>query len=88
MSYADTVVRTMTRDETLIWLAELLEEPADRVKPDTALDAIPTWDSLGVLTLLAGLSERFDVMVEADQLASLTKVGDILAVLQHAGKLE
>ena len=88
MSYADTLLRTMTREETLIWLAEMFEEPADRVKPDTALDGIPTWDSLGVLTLLAGLSERFDVMVEADQIASLTKVADILAVLEHAGKLE
>ena len=58
MSYADTFLRTMTREETLIWLAEMFEEPADRVKPDTALDGIPTWDSLGVLTLLAGLSER------------------------------
>ena len=78
----------MTRNETLIWLAELFEEPAANLHPDTALDAIPTWDSLGVLTLLAGLSERFDVTVEVDELAGLTTVNDILAVLQRAGKLD
>jgi acyl carrier protein len=78
----------MTRNETLIWLAELFEEPAEKVHPDTALDAIPTWDSLGVLTLLAGLSERFDVTVEVDELGGMTTVDDILAVLQRAGKLD
>jgi acyl carrier protein len=78
----------MTRNETLIWLAELFEEPAENVHPDTALDAIPTWDSLGVLTLLAGLSERFDVTVEVDELGGLTTVNDILSVLQRAGKLD
>jgi acyl carrier protein len=78
----------MTRNEALIWLAELFEEPADNVRPDTALDAIPTWDSLGVLTLLAGLSDRFDVTVEVDELGKLATINDILAVLQRAGKLD
>ena len=78
----------MTRDATLIWLAELFEEPAERVRPDTALEAIPTWDSLGVLTLLAGLNERFDVTVEVDELGGMTTIGDILSVLERAGKFD
>jgi acyl carrier protein len=78
----------MTRNEALTWLAELFEEPADNVRPDTPLDAIPTWDSLGVLTLLAGLSDRFDVTVEVDELGRMATINDILAVLQRAGKLD
>lgn len=88
MSAADNLERPMTQNETLSWLAELFEEPAANVQPDTALDAIPTWDSLGVLTLLAGLNERFDVTVEVDELGRMATVNDILAVLQRAGKLD
>jgi len=88
MNAADKLDKPMTRDETLIWLAELFEEPAEKVRTDTALDAIPTWDSLGVLTLLAGLSERFDVTVEIDELGRMATINDILAVLQRAGKLD
>jgi acyl carrier protein len=80
--------RLMTRNEAVTWLAELFEEPADNVQPDTTLDAIPTWDSLGVLTLLAGLSDRFDVTVEVEELGRLATINDILAVLQRAGKLD
>lgn len=77
----------MTRDEALNWIAELFEEPAQNVQAETTLEAIPTWDSLGVLTLIAGLNERFDLTVEVDELSAMTKVDDILAVLRRAGKL-
>jgi acyl carrier protein len=77
----------MTRDEALNWIAELFEEPAQNVQAETTLEAIPTWDSLGVLTLIAGLNERFDLTVEVDELSAMTRVDDILAVLRRAGKL-
>jgi acyl carrier protein len=77
----------MTRDEALRWIAELFEESVDNVQPETSKDAIPTWDSLGVLTLMAGLSERFDITVEADELGAMKSVDDILKVLHRAGQL-
>jgi len=78
----------MTQNEALSWIADLFEEPAQNVTPDTPLEAIPTWDSLGVLTLLAGLNERFDITVEVDELGTMTTIGDILAVLRRSGKLQ
>jgi acyl carrier protein len=78
----------MTHDEALGWVADLFEEPRDLVRPDTTLDAIPNWDSLGVLTLIAGLSETFDVTVDTDELAKMQRVDDILAVLRRHDKLE
>jgi len=77
----------MTRDEALRWIAEMFEESADNVRPETLRDDIPTWDSLGVLTLMAGLSERFDITVDADELGTMKSVDDILTVLRRAGKL-
>ena len=77
----------MSQIEALQWIAELFEESAAGIQPDTMRDAIPNWDSLGVLTLMAGLSERFDITVSADELADMKRVDDILVVLRRSGKL-
>ncbi len=77
----------MSQNEALHWVAELFEESAAGIQPDTSRDAIPNWDSLGVLTLMAGLSERFDITVNADELAEMKRVDDILLVLRRHGKL-
>jgi len=77
----------MSQNEALHWIAELFEESVDNIQPDTPRDAIPTWDSLGVLTLMAGLSERFDLTVNTEELAEMKRVDDILAVLRRHGKL-
>jgi acyl carrier protein len=77
----------MDQSEALHWIAELFEETAAGILPDTPRDAIPNWDSLGVLTLMAGLSEQFDITVNADELAGMQRVDDVLAVLRRHGKL-
>jgi acyl carrier protein len=77
----------MTHDEALKWIAELFEESPDSIRPDTPRDAIPTWDSLGVLTLMAALNERFDIVMSTEELGGMQAVSDILAVLGRHGKL-
>ena len=77
----------MTREDALHWIAEIFEESPENVRPETPRDAIPTWDSLGVLTLMAALSERFDITVETEELDRMKTVNDILAVLRRAGKM-
>lgn len=77
----------MNQDEILRWIAELFEETPTNITPDTPRDAIPTWDSLGVLTLMAGLNERFDIVMSTQELAGMRSVNDILQVFQSRGKL-
>jgi acyl carrier protein len=77
----------VSRDEALEWIAGLFEEPVDNVQPGTPRDAIRAWDSLGMLMLMAGLDERFDINLDTDDLGSLKGVDDILAVLERYGKL-
>jgi acyl carrier protein len=77
----------VSRDEALEWIAGLFEEPVDNVQPGTPRDAIRAWDSLGMLVLMAGLDERFDINLDTDDLGSLKGVDDILAVLERHGKL-
>jgi len=77
----------MTRDETLAWLAGVFEEPIENVRPDTPRDAIAGWDSLGVLTLMADLDEKFDVRVGEKEMSAMTCVQDVIDLLQRHGKL-
>jgi acyl carrier protein len=76
----------MTTEEAVKWVADLFEEPADNISPETPRDNIPTWDSLGVLTLMAGLDEQFDVVLTEEELRGMQKVADILDLLRKHGK--
>jgi acyl carrier protein len=71
--------------EALAWLAEVFQET--EVKPETPRDAIAMWDSLGVLTLMAELDEKFDLVVSDQEMRAMAKVGDVLALLRQHGKL-
>lgn len=87
--FEDTMTETTTITEAtaLQWLAELFEEPARNLTPDTLRAEIPAWDSLGVLTLMAALDERFGILLTDQEMRAMTNVGDILEVLRRHGKL-
>jgi len=71
----------MTTSEAIQWIAALFEEPADRLSAATRRDDVPAWDSLGVLTLMAGLDERFDPRLSPEEIGALQSVGVILKIL-------
>lgn len=75
-----------TQEEALKWIGEMFEQ-TDPLTPDTLRDDIPVWDSLGTLTLMAGMDEKFGIMLSDAELRAMTKVDDILAVLRREGKL-
>ena len=81
-------VKTMTREETLLWLAEIFEESPDYIQPDRLREDVPTWDSVGVLNLMAGVDEKFGVVLSDKEIRAMTKVEDILALLQQKGKIQ
>ena len=77
----------MTQDEAIEWIAELFEEKIENIKPETEKDEIDGWDSLGVLTLMAGLDEKLDMIISEDEILELKKVSDILDILKKYGHL-
>lgn len=77
----------MTEAEAVKWVAELFEEPADRITPATPRAAIPAWDSLGVLTLMAALDEKFNLVLSDADMRAMKSVGDVIAVLRQHGKV-
>ena len=78
----------MTREETLLWLAEIFEESPDYIQPDRLREDVPTWDSVGVLNLMAGVDEKFGVVLSDKEIRAMTKVEDLLALLQQKGKIQ
>lgn len=77
----------MTHDEALKWFADLFGLPVDSISPATTRAAILTWDSLGVLTLMAALDETFNIVTDDASMRSMQSVGDVLNLLRAHGKL-
>jgi acyl carrier protein len=73
----------MNAREALDWLSETFEEPAGRIGMATMREEIPGWDSLGTLSLIAALDERFDIHLSEQDIEGLKGVGDILELLRR-----
>lgn len=76
----------MNNNEALDWIAGVFEMPAGRLSPDTARHEVPTWDSLGTLTLIAALDE-LNIQVDEQELEAMAKIDDVFAVLRRHGAL-
>ena len=48
---------------------------------------IPTWDSLGMLKIIAKLDEHFQILLTESELLELRSIGNILEVLRRNGHL-
>lgn len=77
----------MTQTEAVVWIARLFEVVPDQLTPDTHRDDVPAWDSLGVLTLLAGLDSDFGIVLTDEDIQAVKTVGDILDVMRRHGTL-
>lgn len=78
----------MNRDEALAWIADIFEESPDAITLETDRDHIAGWDSMGVLAFMAGLDNDFDILLSVDEMQGVTKVGDIIDILQRYGKIQ
>jgi acyl carrier protein len=73
----------MNTQEALNWMAEIFEEPAGRLTATTPRPDIPGWDSLGTLSLLAALDERFDIHLSEQDIEGLNGIKDIVDLLRR-----
>jgi len=78
----------MTYEELLEWIAEVFEELAENITPETRRDDVKGWDSLGILTLMAALDEEFDIQLSEAELFETQTVEDILEIFRKHGHLE
>lgn len=66
----------MTEQEKLERIADVLDQDAASIKPDTQLDEIG-WDSMGMLSIIA-LAKANGKTITGAQIRAFEKVGDIL----------
>jgi acyl carrier protein len=55
-------------------VAQALETPLDQVTPELEFGGIPAWDSMGHMSIMMLLEEKFGVEIDADMIATLTSV--------------
>lgn len=78
----------MKTQEALAWVAEVFEDSPARIAPNTLRSDIAGWDSLGTLSLIAGLDERFDIHLSEEDIEAMKSVADLLEILRRHGALE
>ena len=68
----------MNIEEKIVLLAKTLQLDRKHLNPDTKLDSLEEWDSLGIMAVIAMLDKQFDIRLKGDEIASLHNIGDIL----------
>lgn len=81
----------MTRSDTEILpqvqqaLADALQLPLEQILPGLAFGGIPQWDSMGHMSVMMLLEERFNISIDADVIAELTSVTAICEYILRTG---
>jgi acyl carrier protein len=77
----------ISTSQALSLLAETFDESVERIVPATPRDAIPGWDSMGALSLMAELDERFNIELTAEASRAMACVADVIDLLRLHGAL-
>ncbi|SMH45495.1 phosphopantetheine-binding protein [Azospirillum agricola] len=70
----------MDRKEFLLALDETLELEPGTLTGDETLESLEAWDSLAVISFIALVDERLNLVVEGEKLARAKTVSDLLAL--------
>ena len=73
--------KSISNDELLDMFAELFQEPRNSIMPDRKLESIEGWDSVGILTLMAEIDEKFGVALSTEDIQNFVSLSDIIAWL-------
>ena len=64
---------------------EVLEIDADLVKDDLKYNAIPEWDSIAHMALVAELDDAFDIMLDTDDILDMSSFAKAKEILTKYG---
>ncbi len=72
----------MNREEKLEIIADILEVETDELQEDMPLEDFETWDSVGVLSVIAMLGEKFDKYPHASEIRQYIRVADLMNAME------
>lgn len=67
----------MNNNEKIALITESLNAETE-LTPETALDSLEEWDSMGKISLIAMLNKKFDILLNVEQITALKTVQDVL----------
>ena len=67
-------------------LAEALQVPMDKIRPDLRFGDLPQWDSMGHMEIMMNLEMQLGIEVNADTISTLTSIPAICDYLAKNGK--
>ena len=71
--------------DLLDFIAETFSVEKAILKLETAPGDFPEWDSLGHLSLLTDLEEKFNISFDMDETMSIQSISDLKDVLERKG---
>ena len=69
-------------------LAEAIQVPVEEITPDLAFGDLPQWDSMGHMEVMLRLEEKFGVEINADTIAALISIPEIVKHLEANGHVQ
>lgn len=80
-------VNRLSTEQALCMLAETFDEPVERITLHTTRDSLAGWDSMGALSLMAELDERFNIELTADASRKMARIADVIDLLRQHGAI-
>jgi len=71
--------------DLLQFISEVFSVEKEILKLGTAPGDFPEWDSLGHLSLLTDLEEKFNISFDMDETMSIQSIGDLKGILESKG---
>lgn len=75
----------MNKEKLRSCFSRSLGIPMEQVVDDLAYNSIEQWDSVGHMTLVAGIESAFDVMLDTDDILNLSSVREAVTILRRLG---
>jgi acyl carrier protein len=72
----------MKEKEFYLFLEDALAEKKGSLKPETRLDSLQNWDSMGVVSATLMVEEKFEMVLEPDQLSHCKTVQGLFQFIQ------
>jgi acyl carrier protein len=69
-------------EEKLALIADALDAEKELIHPQTILEELEEWDSMGVIAVISMLDKKYKVQLKADQIKALKTVAHILGYMQ------
>jgi acyl carrier protein len=70
----------VTRSEFYANLDDILDLPAGTITGSEELKALPTWDSLAVVSYIATVNGLFGLVLKGEQVKATKSIGDLVAL--------